>query len=86
MLHEWARCHDEAANPQLPTAVAIFVILHLSTHKEHGGSYSLLMFGLERRIHDKQHLPNQKNTVNMILILLQLYHAFFRCGESGIFH
>ena len=26
MMYEWAHCHDEAANPQLPTAVALSII------------------------------------------------------------
>ena len=30
MMHEWARCCDEAANHQLPIAVAVFFVLHLS--------------------------------------------------------
>ena len=38
MIHEQAHCHDEAANHQLPIAVAIFIVLHLSTNKEHWGS------------------------------------------------
>ena len=37
VVHEWACC-DEAASHQLPIAAAIFVILHLSTVKEHGDS------------------------------------------------
>ena len=35
MMHEQAHCCHEAANHQLPIAVAAFVILHFSTFKEH---------------------------------------------------
>ena len=35
MMHEQVCFHDEAANHQLPIAVADFVILHLSTNEEH---------------------------------------------------
>ena len=30
--------HDKAANHQLPIAVAVFVLLHLSANEEHWGS------------------------------------------------
>ena len=32
MMHERAHCPDEVVNHHLPTAVAIFVVLHLCTH------------------------------------------------------
>ena len=37
VMHELAQmyCNDEAANHQVAIAVAVFVILHLSTDKEH---------------------------------------------------
>ena len=34
-MHERAHCHDEVDNHQLPIAVAIFIVLHLSTDGEH---------------------------------------------------
>ena len=34
-MHEQAHCPDEAANHQLSRAVAIFIIMHLSTDEEH---------------------------------------------------
>ena len=37
MRHVQTHCCDEAASHQLPIAVAIFIILHLSTNKEHWG-------------------------------------------------
>ena len=32
-------CHDEAANHQLPIAVTVFMVLHLSTDEKHWTSY-----------------------------------------------
>ena len=74
---------DEAANHQLPTAVAIFIILYLSTDEGHGGGDTYYLFGLEGHTHDRQHLPNKKIQV---LIWLQLCRAFFGNGEPGNFH
>ena len=37
-MQEQVRCRDGAANHQLPTAAAVFIVLHLSTYEEHGGS------------------------------------------------
>ena len=41
MMREQAHCPDEAADHQLPIAVAIFFTLHLSTDEEH--QFSLLI-------------------------------------------
>ena len=38
VMHEWVCCRDEAASHQFPIAVAVFVILYLSTDEEHWGS------------------------------------------------
>ena len=38
VMCERAHCHDGAANHQLPIAVAVFIVLHLSTDKEHQNS------------------------------------------------
>ena len=38
VMHEQAHCCDEVANHQLPIAVALFIILHLSTNEDHLGS------------------------------------------------
>ena len=35
VAHERVRCHDEAAGDQLPIAVAIFIVWHLSANEEH---------------------------------------------------
>ena len=37
MMCEWVQCRDEAADHQLPTAVAVFVVLHL-LNEGHWGS------------------------------------------------
>ena len=37
-MKEWAHCHDEAASHQFSTAVANFIILLLSTDREHWGT------------------------------------------------
>ena len=33
LMHKWSRCHDEAANHQLPTAAAFFVIQIVSAEE-----------------------------------------------------
>ena len=82
-MHEQECCHDEAVNHQLPIAVAVFIVLHLSTQKNievvlhvnylvHRG---ILM--MDNSFPIKQHL-------NMVLILLQLCCTFFR--REGAFH
>ena len=37
-MHEQTRCHDEAVNHQLHIAVAVFIIVYLSTNEEYWGS------------------------------------------------
>ena len=51
-----------SVNHQLPTAVAIFIILYLTTDEGHGGGDTYYLFGLEGHTHEAQHLPNKKHS------------------------
>ena len=64
MIHEQVCCHNEAADHQLPTTVAVFIVLHLSTNEEHWGNVPYWSFGLEGHTCDVQHRPNQKTQLH----------------------
>ena len=70
MGHDCAHCHDEAVNRQLPIAVVIFIVLHLSTYEEHQVVLLVNSLALKGILMIDDFLI--KNTVTMFLIFLHL--------------
>jgi hypothetical protein len=65
-----AHCHDEGAGHHLPTAAAVFFLLHPSAVEKLGCSTPYLLSGLEECTRGGQHLYDNKKTVNVALTLL----------------
>ena len=86
-MPEWARCCDEDASHQLPIAVAIFIAIHhISQLMKNIEVVSLLNVCTGGAFLWWTTLSQSKNTVNVVLILLRLCHAFFGHGEPDCFH